>query len=241
MSSIRSAIASSIAPSLAKISETLASYYKAIDWSAYSSIYEAFNWEGLRAGAMTWGDYGWVISRLTPGEIREAPSSLEQADKYYLQYLTQQNVKAIFETTEKSITRKKDYRECVALYEKGLYKPCAMMICSLIEGQLLKTGLANGKKRRNGKVVLEKARELDSSALDALCVENLISAYLYFYKSANDFDRAIEGELNRNFLMHGMMYKPVRKKTCIKLFLLLETVVASLPETIAYAKTNKLA
>lgn len=236
--SLKSAITDSIVPSLVKIGETLASYYKAIDWNAYSFIYEDLSWESLRSGAMTWGDYGWVISRLAPGEIRTAPKSLEEADEYYSQYLTRNNIEAIFDTTEKRIARKKDYRECVALYEKGHFKSCAMMTCSLIEGQLLKTGLANSKKRRNGKVVLEKAKELDGSALDALCIENLLGAYLYFYKSANNFDRTLEGELNRNFLMHGMMYKPVRRKTCIKLFLLLETIVTLLPEAISCMKQN---
>ena len=64
----------------------------------------------------------------------------------------------------------------------------------------------------------------------AIWVLNTISTYAYFFHNAENFNRTVEGELNRNFLMHGMMYKPVLKRTCIKLFLLLESIVVAMPD-----------
>ena len=49
-------------------------------------------------------------------------------------------------------------------------------------------------------------------------------AFDFFFKYANDFEREREGELNRNFLMHGMMYQRVTRIACVKLFMLLLSV-----------------
>lgn len=46
-----------------------------------------------------------------------------------------------------------------------------------------------------------------------------------FFADGKDFKRDIEGDLNRNFLQHGMMYKRVTRTVCVKLLLLLDGIV----------------
>lgn len=92
--------------------------------------------------------------------------------------------------------------------------------CNILE-------IPKGERRRNGKAALEKAKRgvdcLESDAMSLIWLNNCLTAYDYFFHNANNFNRDIEDELNRNFLMHGMMYKPVRKQACKKLLLLLHS------------------
>lgn len=222
-------IAQTVSESLKPILESISKMVEAIDWNRLSRPFDGFDWESLQDGAKKWGECGWVINDLSLSEIRNAPESVADADAQYLRYLTKERVTTLFETIQANIPRKVDFRECVSLYENRHYKPCAMMLCALIEGQLIKQ-IPNSTRRRNGKAALTKASELDRDAFDALWIQNTFCAYMYFYGSGNNFDRKAEGELNRNFLMHGMMYKRVKKSTCIKLFLILESVVSSMPD-----------
>lgn len=214
------------------IHEFLSGLIKSINWEGLSKALAGLDFEGLQEGAKTWGEYGWVVSDLSPSEIRNVPESLTDADKYYLQYMTKERVQNLFDNILTEIPRKKDFEECIILYEEKHYKPCAMMLCSLIEGQLIKY-VPKTTWKRNGNEALEKLREasdMDNDLTDAIWILNTLSAYNYFFHSGENFNRAVEGELNRHFLMHGMMYRPVLKRTCIKLFLLLESIVTMMPD-----------
>lgn len=76
--------------------------------------------------------------------------------------------------------------------------------------------------------------ELPAMAISISDFANIYEAVGYFFRSGDDFNRERESELNRNFLDRGMMYKPVRRKTCIKLFVLLDAVNSSLPDALGY-------
>ena len=67
-------------------------------------------------------------------------------------------------------------------------------------------------------------------AISLIDFANICDAVDYFFRSGDDFNREREGELNQ----HGMMYKPVRRKTCIKLFVLLDAVSSSFPDALGY-------
>ncbi|MHB0828822.1 MAG: hypothetical protein ACYCDN_04965 [Schaalia turicensis] len=218
-----------LADTLKPIHDSLSGLIKSINWEDLSKAFERLDFEGLQEGAKTWGEHGWVVSDLSPSEIRNAPESFADADKYYSQYMTKERVQKLFNNVLAEIPRKKDFEECIVLYEQKHYKSCAMMLCSLIEGQLIKH-IPKITWRRNGEVALKKMQGLDNDFVDVIWVLNTISTYAYFFHNAENFNRTVEGELNRNFLMHGMMYKPVLKRTCIKLFLLLESIVVAMPD-----------
>lgn len=194
-----------------------------IDWEGLSRISDL---DKLRNNARLWGSYGWSISRLTLAEMRNPPISILEADKIYDRRISNKTFQSVIERIDANISRKKDFQECVELYNKRRYKPCAMGLCALIEGQLVMT-MPKNKKRRTGKIALESVPDENCNLIKVLRLENTIETYQYFFKNGNNFNRGIEGELNRNFLMHGMMYKPVKKRSCIKLFLLLEAIIVN--------------
>lgn len=221
-----------LADTFKPIYESLSGIIKSINWEGLSKALEGLDFEGLQEGAKIWGEYGWSVSDLSPSEIRNAPELLTDADKYYLQYMTKERVQNLFDNVLTEIPRKKDFEECRVLYEQKHYKPCAMMLCSLIEGQLIRHVPKTSWKRNGDKALkrLKDVSDIDSDLTDAIWILNTLSAYNYFFRSGENFNRVVEGELNRNFLMHGMMYRPVLKRTCIKLFLLLESIVAMMPD-----------
>ncbi|RRF98786.1 MAG: hypothetical protein DUD39_07745 [Coriobacteriaceae bacterium] len=129
------------------------------------------------------------------------------------------------------VRRKADAVEMLALFDERHYKSCTMMACSLIEGETLNLKIS----RANTRVVTSKPRGLvttdniDNARIAAINLIGIVGAYDYFFRNAKHFDRSIEGELNRNFLMHGMMYKSISQIACIKLFILIDRVVKLLP------------
>lgn len=202
----------------------LDSLRKATNKINWEELFEIGGIDELINGAHIWGGYGWSISRLTLAEIKNLPASALEADKIYDKYISNSAFQAMLETINVNISRKKDFQECVELHNEHHYKSCAMGLCALIEDQLVMTMLKS-KKRRTGKSVFKSISDENRNLHSALRLENTIETYQYFFKKCDNFNREIEGELNRNFLMHGMMYKPVKKRSCIKLFLILEAIV----------------
>lgn len=192
-----------------------------IDWKGLTRF---SNLEELKNGARTWGCYGWPISMLELAEIENPPATVLEADKFYDNLVSNNSFQSVIENIDSNISRKKDFQECVELYRKRRYKPCAMGLCALIEGQLV-TSMPKNRRRRNGMAALNSLSDAEYGLIKALRFVSTVETYKYFFKSGDNFNRKIEGELNRNFLMHGMMYKPVKKRSCIKLFMLLEAVV----------------
>lgn len=191
------------------------------------------DWKGLRQGYVGWGDLGWIVPReMSFSEIRVVPQSLEEADKACMRYFGRSDLEALFERLCDGSHKKRDLQEAVELFNERRYKPCAMMLCALIEGELIRIGgRVQGRGRRSGRrtIGMISERAIERETCLAFTLENYSKVWDYFYKDGKDFSREREGELNRNFLLHGMMYKPVRKKTCVKLFCLLDATVELLP------------
>lgn len=213
---------------LRSISESLNPLYERL-----SSLDLALDLQGLRDGYIGWGNLGWIVAdAMTFSEIRAVPQTLVEADRLCMRYFDHGGLNQLFDRLQLNSNKRKDLDEAISLFTDRRYKPCAMMLCSLIEGELIKLGgRAQGKNRRSGRVTIDKvARQISKEeALLAFEFENYSRVWAYFFRSGNDFDRSREGELNRNFLMHGMMYKPVRRKTCVKLFSLLDSTTCVLP------------
>ncbi len=124
------------------------------------------------------------------------------------------------------IAKLSDLDEAITLFEEKRCKPCAMMTCSLIECSLYK----RSKKRKGEKkrCVREPFRRLETQVPEVgytvLSLLGTTEAFDYFFRSADDFNRGAEGELNRHSLMHGMMYDKISQTVCVKLFMLLLSV-----------------
>ena len=220
-----------VQPLIKSIAESLRPVYESL-----SRDYAGVDWDALRRGSRRWGECGWVISHLTPKEICESPFSLEHADGYYMELITDPFMERLFEEVGNSIYRKTDFEECVALYKERHYKACAMMTCSLIEATFIRLSRIKPKQSKSFGKNVDKVRGLPSKGYDALALENWIALFDYFFKNGNNFARENEGELNRHFLMHGRMYKRVKKTTCIKLLLFLEMTVTMLPDALGFAE-----
>lgn len=213
-----------------------------------AEIGTSLDWEAILEDSKRWGSYGWAITndQFTYNSPPHCPSTLGEADAVYLSFL---DVDALIAGLEGSVAKKVDFREAVVLFRERHYKPCAMMLCSLIDRELFRACCGprrdewGTRKQRSWSRELKKLKgslsdgsdgELPAMAISIIDFVNICEAVDYFFRSGDDFNREREGELNRNFLDHGMMYKPVRRKTCIKLFVLLDAVSSSLPDALGY-------
>lgn len=186
-------------------------------------------WEHLRQASVRWGQFGWAIPmHMSIGDLKRVPNSLEEADERCMG-VYRGRIHNLVEHLNENVCAKGDLTEAKCLYEEGRYKTCAMVLCALIEGELISRDPRGAeaekrKARRSSKNTLDlmKPREASLLGYRLNLLGNAIEVLDYFFKSANNFDRAREGELNRHFLMHGMMRKPVRETTCVKLFFLLD-------------------
>lgn len=234
-----SAMISSVQPKIdyAKLVEPFTQQLNSI-FKTLADTSRGVDWEKYRSASRAWGSFGWIIPGPMPmKKMLRAPENQAEADRRCLEYYGEEDLAGLFRDLEKNVRKRGDASEAIWLFRGRHYKPCAMMICSLIEGELI--ALGNRKNlasrigaKRGGKSTLRALADcgIPDEGFTALMLENLDAAWNHFFRRGNDFDRSLEGELNRNFLMHGMMYKPVRRKTCIKLFALLDAITSFLPE-----------
>ena len=227
--SLASSISKIYAP-MNLISETLANFQKLFAETfkplteSIRRFYDNADWEKLAEGSKRWGEYGWIPPEgLSLAQIANPPETLLEADGVALACIGEPELEELFEFLLQIVPKRKDMQEAIRLFQEKRYKPTAMMLCSLIECELIKAD-DRDRWRDPRHVIRRVTEELPESGMAVISLPALSFAYNYFFKSAANFNRETEGELNRNMLQHGMMYKPVRKKTCIKLFLLLQEV-----------------
>lgn len=189
-----------------------------------ASLYADIDWEKLADGSRKWGEFGWIPPEgMGLRQICNPPEALLDADKIALSYIDKEAVDGLEHRLLQIVPKKSDMQEALNLFNERRYKPAAMMICSLIECELIKTQ-DHSDWRKPEKAIRKFNSEIPEEGIIVVTEAALIGAYEYFFKNGDNFNHGIEGELNRNFLQHGMMYKPVRRKTCIKLLLILQEV-----------------
>ena len=189
-----------------------------------ASLYADIDWEKLADGSRKWGEFGWIPPEgMGLRQICNPPEALLDADKIALFYIDKEAVDGLEHRLLQIVPKKSDMQEALNLFNERRYKPAAMMICSLIECELIKTQ-DHSDWRKPEKAIRKFNSEIPEEGIIVVTEAALIGAYEYFFKNGDNFNHGIEGELNRNFLQHGMMYKPVRRKTCIKLLLILQEV-----------------
>ena len=211
-------IIDSIRPNIEAIGEVLTS----IDRDGF--------WEKSRNAAERWGRHGWVIlENMSVNVIFNCPDSCTDANRLCHKY-AKELLPELRTSLPSKVRKSKDAQEMFELYDEGHLKSCAMMACSLIDGELFNWKIAKTRNRhiRSTPVGLVTASETaaQSAAIDLI---SIVEVYNHFFQSGRGFDRSLEGELNRNFLMHGMMNKRVTKTACLKLFLLLDKLTGLLP------------
>ncbi|MBR4910549.1 MAG: hypothetical protein IKZ47_04420 [Clostridia bacterium] len=179
-----------------------------------------------------WGKYGWTIHPLAPIDYYDScPDNHIDADRYALKICTKENTIALLNMLRKQDLPKKDFEEAVVCYSNRCYKSCAMMLYSIIDGKIIKLQkyfgentdhlIVCGKKGISflKKKVNEKTN-INNTVFFILYYSCLINCLSVFFEEGYNFTLKTN-IANRNLIDHGMTNRPVRRKDCLKLFLLL--------------------
>lgn len=213
---------------LAKISESIISsalkLVKEIDIPHYTEEEK----DKLIEFSKQWGKYGWTVPPYAPFDFfNTCPGSLLEADELALQYCKKQDMNELFLRLENLCVRKKDLDEAIKCYNQHLYKACALILFSIIDSRIIRlqskkderfvVGLGAIAKFRN---IAKRKTSEEGKLFLALCYTNIFPCLFTMFDDTNKFSKKTT-IINRNYLNHGMSSSVVRKKDCIKLFLLL--------------------
>ncbi len=179
-----------------------------------------------------WGKYGWTV--LPYAQINSfncCPETLQEADRFALKYCKKSDMQRLFTELEEVCARKRDVREAVFCYNQRQYKACALILFSIIDSRFIRMQNKDDENYAVGvkaivkykKIVKQKISDSENLFL-WLSYVNLFSCLFSFFENTNNFTKE-PLTINRNYLDHGMSYKLVRKKDCIKLFLLLYNIL----------------
>ena len=177
-----------------------------------------------------WGSFGWTPHPETPISFYfDCPDDYKEADRCALKLCTTTATIRLLNRLKASKIPKKDFSEAVFNFENRQYKSCAMMLYAIIDGQVLKYQKRLKEKElrvcgpnavRFLKKTLNEKTDINERLLSLLKYSCLLKCLEKFFEYGNDF-ALITNIANRNLVDHGMMNKPVRRKDCLKLFLLL--------------------
>ncbi|MPM71699.1 hypothetical protein SDC9_118669 [bioreactor metagenome] len=154
------------------------------------------------------------------------PSDLSEANRLALKYCRKDNLNQLFTLLRKNKIRKLDLEEAIFCFQNKKYKSCALVLFSLIDSELIKKQDITNVKRKVGGSAIDKFKKSIKTTnilneLDMLLnFNNLITCLFEVFSDSEDF-KANKKIVNRNYISHGMTSKPVRRRDCIQLFLLL--------------------
>lgn len=102
-----------------------------------TGIGASLDWGAILEDSRRWGSHGWAITndQFIYNSPLHCPSTLREADAVYLSFL---DVDTLIAGLEGSVAEEVDFRETVVLFRERHYKPCAMMLCSLIDRELFR-------------------------------------------------------------------------------------------------------
>lgn len=189
--------------------------------------------EEMRVNFERWGKLGWTLmphADLTTFD--SSPANIEEANDIIKNWCTKEDIELLFRHLHNvKGVKKYDLEEAICLYHSRQYKPCAMVLFSLIDSKLIRMQRKEDRNPKNNrrysgataikkiKKRVEKEQDINKTFLLLLSFVNLFACIEVFFKDAGDFK--IQPELiNRNFLQHGMLTRKVKKRDCIQLFLL---------------------
>lgn len=174
-----------------------------------------------------WGKYGWTVPPFAEINcFNTHPNSQMEADEIALRYCRNNDMQQLFTLLLENCPRKKDIKEAIDCYNEKHYKACAMILFSIIDSRVIR--LQNKKeKRMTGVNAIIKFKDATKQQATGECklflalnFTNLFHCLLTMFDDTDNFTKK-PTVINRNYLDHGMSYKTVRRKDCIKVFLLL--------------------
>ena len=177
-----------------------------------------------------WGEIGWTyLPSSWTNFFDEKPTEIKSANAEMMSYCNKQEMHELFECLKKSSVKKDDLDAAIYCYENGKYKPCALILFSLIDGKLIRNQGLTAKNRSVGSgAVYRFKQKIESDEKRAfyeiLFDVNVFACLISFFKRYDNFKNEPE-IINRNFVMHGMTGRAVRKRDCIQLFLLLNNLL----------------
>ncbi len=179
-----------------------------------------------------WGKYGWTLMPSTDiTTFDSSPVDLDDANRMAKMWCTRGDIEQLFVYLhDVKGVKKSDLKDAIFLYRSRQYKPCAMLLFSLIDAKLIrmqhKEDRDNHNRRPAGatavskvKSRIKKEQNIDNKLFMSLSYVNLFACLEALFENAKDFKRQPD-LINRNFLQHGMLTQRVRKRDCIQLFLL---------------------
>ena len=205
---------------------------QAIDYYAQNlavpSITEERKQQLLESHRM-WGSYGWTFA--PNGEWDDlfctSPSDKKEADRKVSSRI--KDSENIFNSIySHKRAKKSDVSEAIKDYNDKRYKSCALILLGLIDAQLIRFqryAETQGNRRKVGSNAILKAKKRvgiddhDDWFSIAMFYGNLFACLEKIFEDTNDFKNQAE-IINRNYLCHGMLSKPVRRRDCLQLFLL---------------------
>ena len=187
-----------------------------------------FDWDGALRLHETWGNFGWVIIDNMPAMgPKGSPSTWQEANRIAGRYLNDDTVYDIRQKLLAIVRKRSDLEEAFLLYDEKRYKPCAMVLTSLVDCELYKKAKKPEKKdgrRWSREPIKRMMSDAPQTGYLVLAASGILQAYEFYYGDAHDFSKEYRRELNRNFLMHGMHYGKVTQLSCKKLMALLLSV-----------------
>ena len=113
-----------------------------------------FDWDGALRLHEMWGSYGWVVIDSMPAMgPKGSPSTWQEANRIARRYLKDGAVEDIRRKLRAIVRKRIDLEEAFLLYDEKRYKPCAMMLTSLIDCELYKKAKKPEKKDGSGQIV----------------------------------------------------------------------------------------
>lgn len=180
-----------------------------------------------------WGSFGWTTHPCASLSFyNECPDNYKEADKIALSLCGKESTNILFELLKASQIPKNDLMDAIFCFEKRRYKPCAMLLYALIDRKMIKW--QKKSKRENlrpcGKKAIGYLKEkfiekpnIEDTVFLLLDYSCLIKCLEVFFEDAKNFSLSTN-LANRNLVDHGMAKKQVRRKDCLKLFLLLYNI-----------------
>lgn len=186
----------------------------------------------LQDSYKAWGKYGWTVPPYALLIIFDKkPQSLQEANKYMRQYINTASMKELFiELGRLDNLRKDDLQEAILNFENRRYKSCSMILFALIDGKIIryqdketnrKVGFYGAKKICNK---IESEFSSKNAFFSLLNLINITSALEVTFENAKNF-KDQPTVVNRNFILHGMLYGRVRRRDAAQLFLLLYNLI----------------
>lgn len=186
----------------------------------------------LQDSYKAWGKHGWTVPPYASLSIFDKkPQSLQEANKYMRQYINTASMKELFiELGRLDNLRKDDLQEAILNFENRRYKSCSMILFALIDGKIIryqdkeinrKVGFYGAKKICNK---IESEFSSKNAFFSLLNLINITSALEVTFENAKNF-KDQPTVVNRNFILHGMLYSRVRRRDAAQLFLLLYNLI----------------